>query len=140
LEENNDFFIFFYTLIVKRVNKKKNAFEIFLVSLLIFNICTRKNDAIPKDSTAVTFHSTVQSFKHRSRCFGIIGGHVLFFQRWTHCLISVIKVPDMQTYQSEHNMLLNFPRCLSILLLQTSKIDNNALDIDAIHNLKLVKT
>jgi hypothetical protein len=33
-------------------------------------------------------------------------------------------------------MLLNFPRCLTILLLQTSKIDNNALDIDAIYNLK----
>jgi hypothetical protein len=128
------------TLIVKRVNKKKNAIETFLVSLLIFNICTRKNDAIPKDSTAVTFHSTVQSFKHRSRCFDIIGGHVLFFQRWTHCLISVIKVPDMQSYQSEHNMLLNFPRCLSILVLQTSKTDNSTLDIDAIHNLKLIKT
>jgi hypothetical protein len=27
-------------------------------------------------------------------------------------------------------------RCLSILLLQTSKSDNNALDIDAIYNLK----
>jgi hypothetical protein len=35
------------------------------------------------------------------------------------------------------NMLLNFQRCLSILLLQTSKADNNALDIDAIYNLKL---
>jgi hypothetical protein len=30
-------------------------------------------------------------------------------------------------------MLLNFPRYLSIL--QTSKTDNNALDIDAINNL-----
>jgi hypothetical protein len=40
----------------------------------------------------------------------------------------------------EHNMLLNFPRCRSILLLQTSKIDHNALDIDAIYNLKLRKT
>jgi hypothetical protein len=38
------------------------------------------------------------------------------------------------------NMLLNFPRCLSILLLQTSKTNNNALDIDAIYNLKLRKT
>jgi hypothetical protein len=28
-------------------------------------------------------------------------------------------------------MLLNFPQCLSILLLQTSKTDNSALDIDA---------
>jgi hypothetical protein len=84
---------------------------------------------------------TVQLFKHRSRCFGIIGGHVLSFQRWTHCLISLIKVPDMQTYQSEHNMLLNLLRCLSILVLQTSsKTDNSTLDIDAIHNLKLVKT
>jgi hypothetical protein len=35
---------------------------------------------------------------------------------------------------------LNFPRCLSILLLQTSKIDNNALDIDAIYNLKFNST
>jgi hypothetical protein len=42
-----------------------------------------------------------------------------------------------RTYQKEYNMLLNFPRCLSILLLQTSKPDNNALDIDAIYNLKL---
>jgi hypothetical protein len=41
-------------------------------------------------------------------------------------------MPDMRTYQNEHNMLLNFPRNL----LQTSKIDNNALDIDAICNLK----
>jgi hypothetical protein len=39
---------------------------------------------------------------------------------------------------NEHNM--NFPRYLSILLLQTSKTDNNALDIDAIYNLKLRKT
>jgi hypothetical protein len=50
------------------------------------------------------------------------------------------KGPDMRIYQSEHNMLLNFPRCLSILLLQTSKTDNNALHIDAIYNLKLRKT
>jgi hypothetical protein len=35
---------------------------------------------------------------------------------------------------------LNFPRYLSILLLQNSKTDNNALDIDAIYNLKLKKT
>jgi hypothetical protein len=34
-------------------------------------------------------------------------------------------------------MLLNFQQCLSILLLQTSKQTNNALDIDAIYNLKL---
>jgi hypothetical protein len=48
-------------------------------------------------------------------------------------LIFVTKVTDM---------LLNFPRRLSILLLQTSKSDNNALalDIDAIYNLKLRKT
>jgi hypothetical protein len=49
------------------------------------------------------------------------------------------KMPVMQTYHNEHNMLLNFSRCLSILLLQTSKTDNNALDIDAIYNLKLTK-
>jgi hypothetical protein len=47
--------------------------------------------------------------------------------------------PDMRTYQNEPNILLNFPRCLSILLLQTSKTGNNALDIDAIYNLKLRK-
>jgi hypothetical protein len=52
-------------------------------------------------------------------------------------LISVTKVPDMRTCQNERNMLLNFPQCL---LLQTSKTDNNALDIDAIYNLKLRKT
>jgi hypothetical protein len=50
------------------------------------------------------------------------------------------QVLDMRTYQNEPNMLLNFPRCLSILLLQTSKTDNNALDIYAIYNLKLRKT
>jgi hypothetical protein len=43
----------------------------------------------------------------------------------------------MRTYQNEHNILLNFPQCLSILLLQASETDNNALDIDAIYNLKL---
>jgi hypothetical protein len=36
-------------------------------------------------------------------------------------------------------MLVNFPRCLSILVSQTSKTDSNALGIDAIHNLKLRK-
>jgi hypothetical protein len=53
----------------------------------------------------------------------------------------------MRTYQNEQciimcrvTMLLNFPRCLSILLLQTGKTDNNALDIDAVYNLKLRKT
>jgi hypothetical protein len=55
-------------------------------------------------------------------------------------LISVTKVPDMPTYQNEHNMLLDFPGCLSILLLQTSKTHNNALDIVATYNLKLRKT
>jgi hypothetical protein len=73
-------------------------------------------------------------FWHNGRpCF------IFFFLRWTHCLISVTKVRDMRTYQNEHNMLLNFPQCLSILLLQTSKTDNNALDIDAIYNVKLRK-
>jgi hypothetical protein len=43
----------------------------------------------------------------------------------------------MRTYQNEHNMVLNFPRCL---LLQTSKADNNAPDVDAIYNLKFIKT
>jgi hypothetical protein len=43
-----------------------------------------------------------------------MGGHDLFFYRWTHCLISVTKVPEMR---------------MSILLLQ--------IDIGAIYNLKL---
>jgi hypothetical protein len=51
-------------------------------------------------------------------------------------LSRITKVPDMRTYQNEYNMLLNFPRCLTILLLETNKTDNNALDIDAIYNLK----
>jgi hypothetical protein len=46
----------------------------------------------------------------------------------------------MQINQNEHNMLLNFPRCLSIFLLQTSKTGNNALDIDTVYNLKVRKT
>jgi hypothetical protein len=46
----------------------------------------------------------------------------------------------MRGDQNEHNMLLNFQRCLSILLLQTSKTDNDALDMEAIYNLKLRKT
>jgi hypothetical protein len=45
----------------------------------------------------------------------------------------------MRTYQNEHNMLVNFPRCLRILLLQTSKSDNNAPDIDAILTSNLEK-
>jgi hypothetical protein len=66
-------------------------------------------------------------------------GGILFLLRWTHCLNSVTKMPDMRTHQNEHKMLLSSPRCLSILQLQTSKTDNNALDIDAIYNLKLRK-
>jgi hypothetical protein len=45
-------------------------------------------------------------------------------------------MPNRRIYQNENNMLLNFPRCLSILLLQK---DNNALDIDAIYNPNLEK-
>jgi hypothetical protein len=44
----------------------------------------------------------------------------------------------MRTHQNENNILLNFPRSLSILL-ETTKTDNNALDI-AIYNLKFTKT
>jgi hypothetical protein len=65
---------------------------------------------------------------------------MIYFFNVGHCLIFVTKVPNMRTYQNEHYMLLNFPQCLSILLLQTSKTDNNALDIDAVYNLKLRKT
>jgi hypothetical protein len=61
-----------------------------------------------------------------------------FYVEYT--LVSVTEVPDMRTCQSEHNMLLNIPQCLSILLVQTSKTDNNALDIDAMYNFKLRKT
>jgi hypothetical protein len=42
-----------------------------------------------------------------------MGGHDLFSQRWTHCLISVTK---------------------------TSETENNVLDIGAIYNLKLRKS
>jgi hypothetical protein len=66
----------------------------------------------------------IKLHKHRSRCFGITGANDIFFL----------------TLDILFDMLLNFPRYLSILLLQTSKTDNNALDIDAIYNLKLRKT
>jgi hypothetical protein len=68
-----------------------------------------------------------------------MGSHDLFFFLTLDTLFD-FQVLDMRTYQNEPNMLLNFPRCLSILLLQTSKTDNNALDIYAIYNLKLRKT
>jgi hypothetical protein len=48
----------------------------------------------------------------------------------------------MRTYQNEHNNVAEFSAIsltILILLLQTSKTDNNALDIDAIYNLKLKK-
>jgi hypothetical protein len=45
-------------------------------------------------------------------------------------------MPHVRTYQNNNN---NFKRCRSILLLQTSKTDSNALDINAIYNLKLKK-
>jgi hypothetical protein len=54
-------------------------------------------------------------------------GIMIYFFNVGHCLISVTKMPDMRIYQNKHNMLLNFPRCLSILLLQISKTDNNVL-------------
>jgi hypothetical protein len=47
---------------------------------------------------------------------------------------------DTLFYQNKHNMLLNFLRCVSTLVLQTTKTDNSALDIVAIYNLKLRKT
>jgi hypothetical protein len=46
-------------------------------------------------------NEVLDTSKHRSRCFGIMEGHDLFFERWIHCLISVTKVPDMRTYQNE---------------------------------------
>jgi hypothetical protein len=61
---------------------------------------------------------------------------MIYFFNVGHTLISVTKVSDMRTSQNEHNMLVNFPRCPTILLLQTSKTDNNALNIDVIYNLK----
>jgi hypothetical protein len=45
--------------------------------------------------------------------------------------VCVAKVRDMRIYQNEYNKLLS----LSIPLLQTSKTDNNALEIDGIYNL-----
>jgi hypothetical protein len=65
---------------------------------------------------------------------------MIYFFNVGHTVRSVTKVPDLRTCQNEHNMLLNFPQCLSILPLQTSKTGNNALDILAIYNLKLRKT
>jgi hypothetical protein len=59
-----------------------------------------------------------------------MGGHDLFFLSLDTLFdLRYLCMPDMWTYKNELNniMLLNFPRCLSILLLQTSKIDNNAL-------------
>jgi hypothetical protein len=83
-------------------------------------------------STSYQRPSNTYIHKHRSRCFGIIGPHDFFFFNVGH----TVKVADMRIYQNEHNMLLNFPRCLSILLLHTSK----TVYIDAIYNLKLRKT
>jgi hypothetical protein len=59
-------------------------------------------------------------------------GHDLFFSRETHCLISVTKVRDMRTYQNVHT-------CNVLLIFPTNKTGNNALDINAIDNLKLRK-
>jgi hypothetical protein len=56
----------------------------------------------------------------------------------TTYLISVTKVLTCGPIKMNITLLLNFPLFLSILLLQTSKTDNNALDIDAIYNLKLL--
>jgi hypothetical protein len=39
---------------------------------------------------------------------------MIYFFNVGHTLISVTKVPDTWTYQNGHNMLLNFPQCLSI--------------------------
>jgi hypothetical protein len=64
-------------------------------------------------------------------------GHDLFFNVGHTVWFPSLKY--MRTYQNEHDMLLNFPRCLCILLLETSKTDNNALDFEAIYNLKLRK-
>jgi hypothetical protein len=50
----------------------------------------------------------------------------------------VLAQREAMIYFSNVGHTAEFPRCLSILLLQTSKTDNNALDIDAISNLKKI--
>jgi hypothetical protein len=75
--------------------------------------------------------------KHRSRRFDLMRGHDLFFN--VGCIVLFLSLKCLTCGQNKHNILLNFPQCLSILLLQTIKTENNALDIDAIYNLKLKK-
>jgi hypothetical protein len=70
------------------------------------------------------------STKHRSRCFDITEKQchaVLNFFNVGH---TVLKVPDKGTYQNEHNMLLNFPRCLNI---QYSSIANYIVKLTTMH-------
>jgi hypothetical protein len=67
----------------------------------------------------------------------LMGGQDLFFN-----VGHTVWFPSLKclTCGSINNLFLTFPRYLSILLLQTGKTDNNALDIDAIYNLKFRKT
>jgi hypothetical protein len=68
-------------------------------------------------------------------CFGIMGSHDLFFNVGHTVSFPSLKCLTCGAIKMNITiMLLNLARCLSILLLQT---DNNALDIDAIYNLKL---
>jgi hypothetical protein len=78
--------------------------------------------------------------KHRSHCFGIMGSHELFFNVGHTVSFPSLKCLTCGAIKMNITiMLLNLVRCLNILLLQTTKTDNNAPDIDAIYNLKLRK-
>jgi hypothetical protein len=99
-------------------------FTVLLTSRIFGRFKIFLNEFLMRRVLVFYFHLEERNISHRSSHFVVFRLTVLF---------------DMWTYQNEHNMLLNFPPCLSILLLQTSKTHNNALDIDAIYNLKLRK-
>jgi hypothetical protein len=59
----------------------------------------------------------------------------IFFSVW----LPSLKCLTCEPVKINITCCLRFPRFLRILLLQSSKTNNNALDIDAIYNLKLRK-
>jgi hypothetical protein len=74
--------------------------------------------------------------KHRSRCFGVMRDHDLFFLTLGTCLISTTKVPYMRTYQNDVNVV-EFPAMSKYsLLLQSSKTNSNALTLFITSNLE----
>jgi hypothetical protein len=71
--------------------------------------------------------------KHRSRCFGVMRDHDLFFLTLGTCLISITKVPYMRTYQN----VVEFPAMSKYsILLQSSKTNSNALTLFITSNLE----